>query len=120
MVITVRQAIESMYKGVCTIYGKQKVVDEVTKRTTTKDVVLCENEPCRLSFETKESAEYNGVTAQLTQTIKLFMRPELVVFPGSKITVTQNGRTTTYKCSGQPAVYTNHQEILLELDDDKA
>ena len=116
----VRKAIESLYKGVCTITNSQKVFDEVTKRTTTKDVVLVENEPCRLSYETKKSGEYDTKVMGVEQTIKLFMRPELVVKAGSKITVTQNGRTVKYKASGQPAVYTNHQEILLELDGDKA
>ena len=116
----VRKAIESLYKGVCTITNSQKIFDEVTKRTTTKDVVLVENEPCRLSYETKKTGDYDTKVMSLTQTIKLFMRPELVVKAGSKITVTQNGRTVKYKSSGQPAVYTNHQEILLELDGDKA
>ena len=116
----VRSAIQSLYSGVCTITNSQKVFDEKTKRTVTKDVIVCENEPCRLSFKTTASASYDGIVSGLVQTIKLFLRPELEVLAGSKITVTQNGRTTKYKFSGQAAVYTNHQEILLELDGDKA
>ena len=52
------------------------------------------------------------------QTIKLFISPLVNVPPGSKITVTQNNQTQVYKSSGQPAVYTNHQEIELELFDE--
>ena len=118
--MVVREAIESLYVGRCTIYQSQKIVNPKTKRTTTQNVLLCENEPCRLSFESKRSADYDGVVSKIVQSVKLFLKPELVVLAGAKIEVSQNGRTTKYKASGQPAVYTNHQEILLELDDDKA
>ena len=40
--------------------------------------------------------------------------PEVYVPPGSVIEVTQNGITRKYKHSGISAVYTNHQEIVLE------
>ena len=52
------------------------------------------------------------------QTIKLFISPLVNVPAGSKITVTQNNQIQVYKASGQPAVYTNHQEIELELFDE--
>ena len=32
---------------------------------------------------------------------------------GSKIVVTQEGRTAAYARSGEPAVYSSHQEIVL-------
>lgn len=113
----VRTAIESLYVGVCTITNSQKVFNYVTKRVTFEDVVICENEPCRLSYSSISTADYDKKTSAVEQIIKLFVRPELEVAAGSKITITQNGRTVTYKASGQPAVYTNHQEILLRLDD---
>lgn len=116
----VRAAIERLYKGTCRITNKQKVVDPITKRTTDKDVLFCDNEPCRLSYESIQSADYDHVTSEIKQQIKLFMRPEVMVVAGAKVVVTQNGRTVTYKAAGQPAVYSNHQEILLELDGDKA
>lgn len=50
-----------------------------------------------------------------TQTVKLFLKPEKIIEPGSKITVTQNGVTTDYASSGKPAVYETHQEVILEL-----
>lgn len=115
-----RVAIESLYSGFCTISNFQKVTSSTTKRTTTREVMLVEDEPCRLSYKSAQSGSYNGVTTGVKQQIKLFIRPEIVVLAGSKVTVTQNGRTVTYKSSGQPSVYSNHQEILLELDEDKA
>jgi hypothetical protein len=41
--------------------------------------------------------------------------PEIHVKPGSKLTITQNGVTTEYKNSGEPALFDTHQEIILEL-----
>ena len=47
-------------------------------------------------------------------------RNRLCLPSGSKITVTQNGKTTDYCLSGESAVYTSHQEIALELFEDYA
>ena len=63
--------------------------------------------------------EYRDVrtdtAASVTQGLKLFLAPEIRVKPGSKVIVTQNGITGAYSASGEPAVYSTHQEIVLEL-----
>lgn len=46
---------------------------------------------------------------------KLFISPDVAIKAGSKIIVTQHGRTTEYSNSGVPAVYPTHQEIMLTL-----
>ena len=53
-------------------------------------------------------------------TVVLFIAPEVEIPSGSKITVTQNGKTTDYCRSGESAVYTSHKEIALELFEDYA
>ena len=118
--MVIRKAIERLYVGRCHITNRQKAVDPVTKITSFRDVVLCEDEPCRLSFSSVKSSNETDAVTEVAQVVKLFLRPELVVHAGSKITVTQNGRTTEYVASGHPAVHTNHQEILLDLGDAKA
>lgn len=110
----VRNAIESLYEGVCTICEYTAVKDTTTKITTKQEVVVQSNIPCRLSYRYGRSAAQNDA-ASITQQIELFLAPEITVKAGSKIIVTQNGRTTAYKNSGQPAVYTSHQQIILEL-----
>jgi len=110
-----RKAQESQYSGMMTVTESHHVRDEVTKLTEQKDVVVFENQPCKLSFETSKSAQQTESAAGITQIIKLFLAPETTVKPGSKVTVTQDGMTADYKCSGVPAVYPTHQEIILEL-----
>lgn len=46
-------------------------------------------------------------------TVRLLLPSELVVRAGCIITVTQSGKTRTFEAAGEPAVYTNHQEIDL-------
>lgn len=116
-----RNAIGSLYSGRCKIYAVgEKVFDPITKKTSYKDVLLCDNEPCRLSHTTVGAADNTDTVAKIVQTIKLFIRPEIVIPAGSKIEVSQNGRLKRYVASGEPAVYTNHQEVILELERDKA
>jgi len=112
-----RRAQESLYAGIMTVTEHQKVTDEESKLTSCKDVVVLEDQPCKLSFETLKQAAQSDSAAEVTQVIKLFLSPEVTVRAGSKITVTQDGVTADYTCSGIPAVYPTHQEILLDLSE---
>lgn len=110
----VRKAIESLYKGKCTITEYQSVKDPVTKVTSKQEVDVLTDQPCRLSFKNISSSSA-GDAATINQIVTLFIAPEIVIKPGSKVTVTQNGITNVYQRSGQSAIYTNHQEVILEL-----
>lgn len=115
-----RKAVESLYSGICTVYEHRKVKDAGTKLTGFEDILVLENQPCRLSFERINAAVQGESAAGVSQAIKLFLSPEIVIKPGSEITVTQNGITADYTSSGVPAVYQSHQEIILELEEERA
>ena len=115
-VVNTRKAIESLYGGKCSITEYQKIKKE-NGSTGFQETTVIENQPCRISFKTVTSAKEGAMNQSITQVIKLFLAPEIMVKTGSKITVTQNGITTEYKSSGKPAMYATHQEIILELFD---
>ena len=104
-----------LWTGRCTIYEYQNVTDPYTFQTTLKEVAVLEDEPCRLSYNREHATNIANGAAVVSQSITLFIRPDLVINPGSVIEITQHGVTEKYKGSGQPAVYCNHQEIVLEL-----
>lgn len=110
-----RKAIEGTYTGVMTVSEYKAVRDPVTKITSNKEVVVLENQPCKLSFETITAAVQTETGAAVSQAVKVFVSPDISITAGSKIKVTQNGVTTDYTSSGVPAVYPTHQEIILEL-----
>lgn len=114
MVNAQRKAIEALYKDRCEIVEYQKVT-KANKSTGYKEVSVIKNQPCRLSIENSTATALVDGAATVQQTTKLFISPEIVVSPGSKIIVTRNNRTTEYKNSGFSAVYCSHQEIILEL-----
>jgi hypothetical protein len=113
-VVGIRKAIESHYIGTCTITEHQKVKKE-NKSTGFQDVIVLENQPCKLSYEKVTNTNQTESAAALIQTAKLFIAPDIQIKPGSKLTITQNERTIDFKNSGEPAVYQTHQEIVLEL-----
>ena len=114
MVKKARKAIESMYEGTCTITEYQKVQKD-NKSTGFQDVIV-QDIPCRLSFKTINNTNPNeNAASALVQVTEVFLAPEIVVKPGSKLTITQNGVTTEYKSSGIPATYSTHQEIVVEI-----
>lgn len=112
-----RQAIESLYDGICTIISKMDVTDPVTNITKPQDVIIVENEPCRLSYKNDYAMEDSESADTVKQIIKLFIKPELDIPPGSKIEVTQNGKTSVFSNSGSPATHYSHQEIVLKVHD---
>lgn len=116
----VRAALESLYKGRCDIVSQKEVFDPVTKQTSFEDVKVVTGQPCRLSFKTITAVKQDTGAAQLTQIIKVFIAPDIEVKAGSRLVITQNGKTAEYKASGEPALYGSHQEIILELAGDFA
>lgn len=116
-----RKAIENTYySGVCTIVERRDVRDEKTKITRKAEVIVIENQPCKLSFESLKAVIQTETAAAITQSTKLFISPEITVNSGSKIIVEQDGVKTAYSASGVAAVYPTHQEIMLELFEDWA
>ncbi len=115
MVSARRKAVESLYKGLCTVKVWQEVENPVTHATTHKEVALLTDQKCKLSYEKQTSTTPTGGPALIAQTTKLFIAPELDIPAGSKIIVTQHNKTTEYARSGEPAIYTDHQEVQLEL-----
>ena len=80
-------------------------------------VVVLENQPCHLSFESITAAIQTETAATISQAVKVFVSPDVTIKAGSKLKITQNGVTTEYTSSGVPAVYPTHQEIMLELSE---
>ena len=114
-----RETIHSMWDGLCTAFENKTSKDKYGIVSSEK-VEICKNEPCRLSFKNISQAEQTGLGANVSQVVKLFISPEVYIPPGSRIEVTQNNVTRRYKHSGISAVYTNHQEIVLEAEQEKA
>lgn len=109
-----------LWKGNATISEYQEVNDPETYQTSHELAPIVVDEPCRVSYRQEPSTDIVTGAAQLTQIIMLFIRPDIDIKAGSVIEVTQNGRTLKYKRSSKPAIYSNHQEVILELYEDKA
>lgn len=109
-----RKALESLYTGTCKVIEHKKIKDEVSGKTGFEDMLVIDEEPCRLSFKTSPAVAGIDAAKQI-QVVKLFLSPDVTIKPGSKIIVTQNGITTAYTNSSRPMVYGSHQEINLEL-----
>lgn len=113
-VVAVRAAIEMMYQGTCTVTEHQKV-KKANKSTGFQDVIVLTNQPCKLSFSNITTTNQTETAALVAQTAKVLIAPEIQIKPGSKLTITQNGVTTEYENSGEPALFNTHQEISLVL-----
>lgn len=107
--------LEKLWIGRCNVYNYQEVTDPITFQTTHELVTIVEDEPCRLSHNREQTTDIVNGVAVVSESITLFIRPDLTIEAGSVIEITQHDETVKYKSSSKSAKYTNHQEIILEL-----
>lgn len=112
--------LAQLWIGKATIYEYKEVIDGVTFQSTHELVPIVENEPCRLSHKQEPTVNITDGTPSISQSIVLFIRPDLEIKEGSVIEIRQHFVTNRYKRASKPAIYTNHQEVTLELYKDKA
>lgn len=114
VLVATRKAIESTYDCTCSVIEQKKIIKS-NKSTNFQEIRTLENEKCKLSFENVTNVKQDDIKANIVQTVKLFIAPEIDIKPSSRIDVTNfQGITTSYKSSGKPAIYKTHQEIILE------
>ena len=112
-----QKAIEQLYDYECDIIERRSEKDSITKITSTKEVVVLENRPCQISFKnTNNPAMQTEKQATAVQEVKLFISNKIIVKEGSKIVVRKKGTkyVQEFKSSGNPAMYSSHQEIPLK------
>jgi hypothetical protein len=116
----VKNPLSVLWIGKATISEYQEVTDPETFQTKHQLVPVVIDEPCRLSHSRESTVDVSSGAPYVTQHIILFIRPDLKIKEGSVIEVTQHGVTNKYKRASKPSIYTNHQEVELELYEDNA
>ena len=112
-------ALKKLWTDRCTVTIRQERKNPINKQTEFANVTFLEYEPCRISFESISATSPDNGTAIVSQAVKLFLRPDVDIPPGSTFVVARQGRTETYVSSGQPAIYPAHQEISLKLKEER-
>lgn len=115
----VRKAIEKLYLDTCDIYEYQKVTDPNDFSTNMQLVLVHEQVPCKLSYQDMNQT-YDTHTPTIKLVAKLIINPDIEIKSGSRIVVTRKGVQTAYKNSGKAARFFNHQEIMLDLEEETA
>lgn len=107
-------ALKLLWKGLCDVFVLKGDTDTSTGRTVQKEIEILHGEPCRVSYSSISATKSESEAANVPQIIKLFISNSIDIPEGSKIVVTQEGRAEIYRRAGKPAVYSTHQEIILE------
>lgn len=114
-----RKAIELFYDAKCIIYTSESFLKE-NGATGERKKVLCEDEPCKVSYDKLDNTAQTDTSNNINQQVRLLISPDIDIPEGSLITVTWNGTVMTYRNSGTPARYHSHQEIKLVPEEKRA
>ena len=101
-----------MYNSTCTVIVQEEY-EKDNGATSFREVTLLEDEPCRVQFSSVKSAVQDDAMATVSQEIRVFIRPDVEIPSGSKMTI----NSVNYTHSGVVAKYETHQEIVLTLWD---
>lgn len=111
-----RKGVEALYNCRCSIENVVNVKNAETGITTQIWQMVADDVPCKKSIKNIAASNEDGSAAAASQEIKLFLAPEINVKAGSRITITDGlNKTERFKSAGRTAIFTNHQEIVLEL-----
>ncbi len=117
-----KKILHKLFTGYCDIYEYEKFLDDKSYITKQRSVIKYKNIPCRVSYYNNSSnilaSKENMFNNIISQKVKIFLNNEINIKAGSIIIVTQNGKTTKYKNSGEAVIYSSHQEIMLDIFED--
>ncbi len=122
---TVRKAVESLYDCVCRVITKRKS-KAADGSVRFKNVILYEDLPCRISYESVGSAKKSSrlerpnstrkndtLAAEISAYVRLFVSPSADIPPGSAVVVSKAGKEFHFVAAGIAAVYPGHKEIVM-------
>lgn len=111
-----RNAIRSLWCDRLTVIEKQPVTDKNTHLTEFDDVIVLEDEPCRIISQESDSTT-EGEPAKRVKSIDVILDEEIEIKPGSLIRVTNvKGRVYEGKRSGEPVNKSDSQTITIEIE----
>lgn len=84
-------ALKRLWTDQCTITIRQERKNQINKQTEFIDAILLADEPCRVSFESIPATSPDNGTAIVSQAVKLFLRSDVDIPPGSTIAITPAG-----------------------------
>ena len=96
MVKSYQDALRRLWDGLCDVYVLETAVNKANGRDEPTEVQKLHGEPCRLSFSSISSTTEQDSAPLIQQSVKLFVSKTVEIPAGSKIVVTQEGRTTAY------------------------
>lgn len=111
-------SIQMLFTDSFSIVSKTKYKDS-NGATRFREETIASGIPCRVSFQTLSSVNGDNVQA-VGKTAKLFCSPSITVPEGSHIVVLRKGKEMHFRSSGDPAIYEEHQEIMMETAKDYA
>lgn len=110
----VKDDIKRLWTDTCDVIIREEITDPISHLTSFQESIKYQNEPCRISYKNITSITDSDV-AKVQQITKLIIDSTLDIPPGCKIIVTHKGLVKEFTRSGEPAIYTNHQELILKL-----
>lgn len=108
-----RKALEKLYTHKASVYERKMAYNSENFTHEEQDMLVYENIPCRISFDSKDTAKENLVTDSL-ETVTMFTEPDIEIKESSLVAARVNGKTFRFKYSSPPAIYPTHREYRLE------
>lgn len=114
MVSAHREALQRLWRDKMAVV-EYKGKSNPNGSTGFEEVTVLENIPCKLSFSTLQAVNQSDTNAAIVQVVKIFCDNALNISAGSKLVVEHHKTKRIFEFirSGEPGIFTDHQEIVL-------
>ncbi len=116
---SISQALASLYSSSCDIYLFNTSINPHTSISSQSLELIYQDIPCRVSYlssstiTSSSSIKKKDFFYSNYNSIKVFLQNDLIINSGSIFYITTLQKTSIYKASSEPFIYSSHQEIIL-------
>lgn len=110
-----RKLIESLYSGTLTAWVETSTMSDNPYSALEEygKEILLDHVPCRVTRQFDPATEKTPKIYKTT--IRVMLAPEIVIPPGSILTIEFQGHSKDYRQSGEPVIHSDHQMITCEV-----
>lgn len=113
-----KDAISILYEDRVRAISVETYEDDVTKVVKRKKIVVVDDAPCRLSFNSSSHVDDSTFHSKVKRNDVLTTGPDVIIPKGSDVIVTRaDGTIYHYRFSDTPSIHLSHRRYELEKVD---
>lgn len=111
-----KEILARTYKDSLTVYRSQMTIDEETKESITKEVLIYDSAKCALSLSNNSAPDREDFTSKVENEHKLFTMPDIEMLSGDKAVIVTEAGQLYEGITSKTHIYKSHGETTFKIE----